>query len=47
MTQAANWRLRFGSEMRDLLRRQVIGNAFERGGVQQTAIYDELSGARQ
>jgi hypothetical protein len=47
MMQASNWRLRFGSETCDLFRRQIIGDAFERGGVQQAAIYDEFTGARQ
>jgi hypothetical protein len=47
MTQAAQWRLRFDSETRDLVRRQVTGNAFERGGVKQAAIDDEFAGTRQ
>ena len=47
MTQAAKWSLRFGSETRDLVRRQVAGNALERGGAKQAAIDDESTGARQ
>jgi hypothetical protein len=30
MTQAAKWRLRFDSETRDLVRRQVIGDHFDK-----------------
>jgi hypothetical protein len=46
MTQAAKRSLRFGSEARDLVRREVAGNAFERSGVKQTAIDDEFTCAR-
>jgi hypothetical protein len=43
MTQAPKRSLRFGSETRYLVRREIVGNAFERGGVEQTAVYDKFS----
>jgi hypothetical protein len=42
MTQAAKRRLRFGSEARDLVCRQVTGNAFERRSVKQAPMMMNL-----
>jgi hypothetical protein len=46
MTQAAQRRLRLDSEARDLIRRQVTRNAFQRSRVEQTTIDNEFAGTR-
>jgi len=47
MTQMTQRHQCLDGEARDLTRHQVSGNAFERSGVEQTAIDDEFTRARQ
>jgi hypothetical protein len=43
MTQAPKRSLRFGSETRHLVPREIVANIFEGGRVKQTAVYDKFS----
>src|ERR1700731_4447382 len=43
MMQAPKRSRRFGSETRYLVRREIVGNIFEGGGIEQTTVYDKFS----